>query len=72
MGSFPGLSSLTGTVLFLDTVTNDFDINSPSLFKYLSLPQNPCCRWNILAGWKPQWPWLGTGISKEMVGWIRF
>ena len=20
----------------------------------------------------PQWPWLGTGISKEMVGWIRF
>jgi hypothetical protein len=21
---------------------------------------------------KPQWPWLGTGISKEMVGWIRF
>ena len=22
--------------------------------------------------WKPSWPWLGTGISKEMVGWIRF
>jgi hypothetical protein len=22
--------------------------------------------------WKPQWPWLGTGISKEMLGWIRF
>jgi hypothetical protein len=22
--------------------------------------------------WKTQWPWLGTGISKEMVGWIRF
>ena len=22
--------------------------------------------------WKPYWPWLGTGISKEMVGWIRF
>ena len=22
--------------------------------------------------WKPEWPWLGTGISKEMVGWIRF
>jgi hypothetical protein len=22
--------------------------------------------------WKPQLPWLGTGISKEMVGWIRF
>ena len=22
--------------------------------------------------WKPQWPWLGTDISKEMVGWIRF
>ena len=21
---------------------------------------------------KLQWPWLGTGISKEMVGWIRF
>ena len=21
---------------------------------------------------KPQWPWLGTAISKEMVGWIRF
>jgi hypothetical protein len=21
---------------------------------------------------KPQWPWLGTGISKEMEGWIRF
>jgi len=21
---------------------------------------------------KPQWPWLGTDISKEMVGWIRF
>jgi hypothetical protein len=21
---------------------------------------------------KPQWPWRGTGISKEMVGWIRF
>jgi uncharacterized membrane protein YcgQ (UPF0703/DUF1980 family) len=21
---------------------------------------------------KPWWPWLGTGISKEMVGWIRF
>jgi hypothetical protein len=21
---------------------------------------------------KSQWPWLGTGISKEMVGWIRF
>jgi len=21
---------------------------------------------------KPQWPWLGTGIFKEMVGWIRF
>ena len=21
---------------------------------------------------KPQWPWHGTGISKEMVGWIRF
>ena len=21
---------------------------------------------------KPQWPWFGTGISKEMVGWIRF
>jgi hypothetical protein len=21
---------------------------------------------------KPQWPWLGTGISKETVGWIRF
>jgi len=21
---------------------------------------------------KPQWPWLGTGISKEMVGWIKF
>jgi hypothetical protein len=21
---------------------------------------------------KPQWSWLGTGISKEMVGWIRF
>ena len=21
---------------------------------------------------QPQWPWLGTGISKEMVGWIRF
>jgi hypothetical protein len=21
---------------------------------------------------KPQWPWLGTGISIEMVGWIRF
>jgi hypothetical protein len=21
---------------------------------------------------KPQWPWPGTGISKEMVGWIRF
>jgi hypothetical protein len=21
---------------------------------------------------KPKWPWLGTGISKEMVGWIRF
>ena len=21
---------------------------------------------------KPQWPWLGTRISKEMVGWIRF
>jgi len=20
---------------------------------------------------KPQWPWLGTGISKEMVDWIR-
>jgi len=20
----------------------------------------------------PQWPWLGTGISKEMVGWIKF
>jgi len=20
---------------------------------------------------KPQWTWLGTGISKEMVGWIR-
>jgi len=20
---------------------------------------------------KPQWPWLGTDISKEMVGWIR-
>ena len=19
---------------------------------------------------KPQWPWLATGISKEMVGWI--
>ena len=22
--------------------------------------------------WKPKWPWLGTGISKEMEGWIRF
>jgi hypothetical protein len=22
--------------------------------------------------WKPYWPWLGTGISKEMVSWIRF
>ena len=22
--------------------------------------------------WKPQWLWLGTGISKEMVGWIGF
>jgi len=22
--------------------------------------------------WKPQWPWYGTGISKELVGWIRF
>ena len=22
--------------------------------------------------WKLQWLWLGTGISKEMVGWIRF
>ena len=22
--------------------------------------------------WKPYWPWLGTCISKEMVGWIRF
>jgi hypothetical protein len=22
--------------------------------------------------WKPYWPWLGTSISKEMVGWIRF
>ena len=22
--------------------------------------------------WKPWWSWLGTGISKEMVGWIRF
>jgi hypothetical protein len=22
--------------------------------------------------WKPLWPWLGTGISNEMVGWIRF
>ena len=22
--------------------------------------------------WKPLWPWLCTGISKEMVGWIRF
>ena len=22
--------------------------------------------------WKSYWPWLGTGISKEMVGWIRF
>ena len=22
--------------------------------------------------WKPQWPLLGTGISKEIVGWIRF
>ena len=21
---------------------------------------------------KPQWPWLGTGISKEMADWIRF
>ena len=21
---------------------------------------------------KPQWPWLGTGISKEIVAWIRF
>ena len=21
---------------------------------------------------KPQWPWLATGTSKEMVGWIRF
>ena len=21
---------------------------------------------------KPQWRWLGTGIFKEMVGWIRF
>jgi len=21
---------------------------------------------------KPQWPWLGTSIFKEMVGWIRF
>ena len=21
---------------------------------------------------KPQCPWLGTGISKDMVGWIRF
>ena len=21
---------------------------------------------------KPQWPWLGTDISKEMVDWIRF
>ena len=21
--------------------------------------------------WKPKWPWIGTGISKEMVGWIR-
>jgi hypothetical protein len=21
--------------------------------------------------WKPLWPWLGTGISKEMVGWIK-
>ena len=20
---------------------------------------------------KPQWPWLGTGISKEMVDWIK-
>jgi hypothetical protein len=24
----------------------------------------------IIVAWK--WPWLGTGISKEMVGWIRF
>ena len=22
--------------------------------------------------WKSLWPWLGTGISKEMMGWIRF
>ena len=22
--------------------------------------------------WKPIWPLLGTGISKEMVAWIRF
>ena len=22
--------------------------------------------------WKPKWPWLATGISKEMVGWIKF
>ena len=22
--------------------------------------------------WTPYWPWLGTDISKEMVGWIRF
>jgi hypothetical protein len=21
---------------------------------------------------KPQWPWLDTGISNEMVDWIRF
>ena len=21
---------------------------------------------------KPQWPWIGTGISEEMVGWIWF
>jgi hypothetical protein len=37
--------------------------------KLISIKQNQSTTGKL---WKPQWPWLGTGISKEMVGWIRF
>jgi hypothetical protein len=36
--------------------------------KYINR-QNPSTTGKL---WKPWWPWLDTGISKEMVCWIRF
>jgi len=55
-----------------DRVCNDQIRHLNHLWSFLVLSTNRQNQSTTGKLGKLQWPWLGTDISKEMVGWIRF